>query len=105
MNYLDSVFSLAGKIVIVTGSTGGIGQAITLSLANAGAKKVYAVDIDSDKVWPNKNIENYSLNLRDKVQINKFVDYINKEHKSGIDVLVNCAGVTFTNNLVIKNRF
>ena len=98
MNYLDSVFSLAGKIVIVTGSTGGIGQAITVSLANAGAKKVYAVDLDSDKVWLNKNIENYSLNLRDKEQINKFVDYINKKYKSGIDVLVNCAGVTFTNN-------
>ncbi len=97
MSYLDSVFSLAGKTVVVTGSTGGIGQAITLSLAEGGAKKVYALDINSDKVWPNKNIENYSLNLRHKDQINKFVDFINHRHTDGIDVLVNCAGVTFTN--------
>ena len=97
MSYLDSVFSLSGKVVVVTGANGGIGQAITLSLAEAGAKKVYALDIKSDKIWPNKNIENYSLDLRDKNQIDEFVNHINKKHRYGINVLVNCAGVTFTN--------
>ena len=63
MSYLDSVFSLSGKVVVVTGATGGIGQAITLSLAEAGASKVYALDLDNNAVWPNSNIENYSLDL------------------------------------------
>ena len=40
LSYLESVFSLSGKVVVVTGASGGIGQAITLCLAQAGARKV-----------------------------------------------------------------
>ena len=98
MSYLESVFSLSGKVVVVTGATGGIGQAITLSLAEAGASKVYALDLESNIAWPNKNIENYSIDLRDKTQINNFVKQISISHAHGIDTLVNCAGVTFTND-------
>ena len=36
--YLSSLFSLKGKNALVTGSSGGIGTAITLGLAQAGAK-------------------------------------------------------------------
>ena len=98
MSYLDSVFSLSGKVVVVTGATGGIGQAITLSLAEAGASKVYALDLDNNAVWPNSNIENYSLDLQDENQINRFVEYVDRRHIHGASILVNCAGVTFTND-------
>ncbi len=102
MSYLDSVFSLSGKVVVVTGATGGIGQAITLSLAEAGASKVYALDLDNNAIWPNSNIENYSLDLQDENQINKFVDYISHRHTDGANILVNCAGVTFTNDFFFE---
>ena len=98
MSYLDSVFSLSGKVAVVTGATGGIGQAITLSLAEAGASKVYALDLENKSEWTNSNIENYSLDLRDELQINKFVEHIEQNHATGASILVNCAGVTFTNN-------
>ena len=98
MNYLDSVFSLSGKVIVVTGATGGIGQAITLSLAQAGAKKVYALDLENTIKWPNENIENYFIDLQDEGQINKFVDKTSLCYANGIDILVNCAGVTFTND-------
>ena len=102
MSYLDSVFSLSGKVVVVTGATGGIGQAITLSLAEAGASKVYALDLDNNAIWPNSNIENYSLDLQDENQINRFVEYIGVRHVHGANILVNCAGVSVSAGLDIR---
>ena len=38
MNYLDQLFGLKGKVVIVTGGSRGIGQVVAIGLARAGAE-------------------------------------------------------------------
>ena len=49
MSYLETIFSLSGKVAVVTGAAGGLGEPIAVSLANAGAK-VYLLDRDSANI-------------------------------------------------------
>jgi len=46
---MDNLFSLAGKRVLVTGSTSGIGRAIAVGFAQAGAEMVLIHGIESDE--------------------------------------------------------
>jgi NAD(P)-dependent dehydrogenase (short-subunit alcohol dehydrogenase family) len=38
MSYINTLFSLQGKVAVITGGTGVLGSAMTIALANAGAK-------------------------------------------------------------------
>ena len=46
-----------------------------------------------------KNIKNYSIDLTKQDQIDKFIAFIDKNETSGINILINAAGVTFPNDL------
>ena len=96
MSFLDDLFSLEGKKAVVTGALGGLGKSITLSLADAGAK-VYALDIHSSLEKMHDNVINYCIDLTNKEQIVKISNLIMEKEPSGIDILVNAAGVTFPN--------
>lgn len=79
------MFSLEGKVAVVTGSSGGIGSAIVKGYREAGAI-AYGLDITEPFV---------GLDITDTKRAEKVFSIIaiGGEH---IDTLVNCAGITFS---------
>src|SRR5208282_1389870 len=90
--------AVAGKRVLVTGGSGGIGKAIALRLAQAGAKTLI-VARDPEKLDRMREefsaqgleVETYSADISDPTQCAAFIERILSEH-GGIDILVNNAG-------------
>lgn len=94
---MDNLFSIIGRVVVITGAGKGIGRHIAISMAERGAY-VHCIDID----LPNKIPENLSNNL-----FNIYCDITNNtdfenickdifEKYQRIDILINNAGITFT---------
>lgn len=90
MTYLENMFSLNGKIAIVTGAKRGIGRAVITALHNAGAQ-VLAVDKLEITGEP---YDSYKCNIENSEDIEGLIDYCNDEYDT-IDILVNNAGVGF----------
>src|SRR5208337_2979704 len=90
--------AVAGKRVLVTGGSAGIGKAIALRVAKSGAK-TFIVARDIEKLELTKQefagqgfeVETYSADISDTTQCAEFIQRILSEH-GGIDVLVNNAG-------------
>jgi len=82
---------LDNKVAIVTGGARGLGQAISETFANEGAK-VIAVDM-SALAYENPNVVGYKLNITDTEAVQQFYDEIVKKYGK-VDILVNNAGVT-----------
>jgi len=95
-NLKRDLFSLEGKVAIVTGGAQGLGEAMAIGLAKYGAKIIVA-DISYEKAQEmtkrNRefNIEIYKLDVTQKKQIYKMVNKIIGRFKK-IDILVNSAG-------------
>jgi len=101
--YLSDLFSLEGKTAVITGAAGGIGSAIAIGLAKAGAFVVLC-DINTQalaeiqkeageksKIYPldMTAVERFDEAVKDIVGI-----------CGRIDVLVNCAGINKREGLV-----
>lgn len=90
---MSDLFSLKGKLALVTGSNTGIGQAIAISLAAEGAEVICANRSNADETI---NIINQAggkatslqLDLSDPMQAAATVENINN-----LDILVNNAGI------------
>lgn len=98
-SYLESMFSLEGKVVLFTGAAGGIGSEVASGMAKAGAH-VALCDIDKEKLSllqakiesENGKASSHFLDVRDLDNIKKTVDQV-ALLTGKIDVLVNCAGI------------
>ena len=98
MNTLD-LFKIDGKVALVTGATHGIGMAIAVGLAHAGAK-IVVNDILDEKLESAKieyakqgiKIATYNFDVTDEVNVEKSVALIEKE-VGPIGILVNSAGI------------
>jgi 3-oxoacyl-[acyl-carrier protein] reductase len=94
------------KLVLVTGASRGIGQAIALTLGKAGATVIGTATSDEGasnitQIFAENNIlgEGMRLNVTDNEQISELLKSITADYGS-VDILVNNAGITRDNILV-----
>lgn len=97
-------FNLKGKSSIITGGGSGMGKAISMEFASAGASVFI---LDSDEATTKNTVEEivsaggtvkfYTCDVSHKEQINKIIEEIAK--KSSIDILVNNAGIAHVGNV------
>ena len=91
-SYVEKLFSLNGKVALITGGSKGIGAEIAFSLLKSGAN---IVCVSRSKNTIKKELKDYYMqcDVSDTVQFNKVCKYVNELY-GGIDILVNAAGIT-----------
>ena len=100
MPVLDD-FQLEGKIALVTGCRRGIGKAMAVGLAEAGADIVgvsremesHASQIEQEVKAVNRNFHGYSCDFSHRESLYSFIDQVKTDFPV-IDILVNNVGTT-----------
>ncbi|MEM5446790.1 SDR family oxidoreductase [Paraburkholderia guartelaensis] len=87
-NSSSPAISMAEKVVVVTGSSGGIGRAIVTAFEGAGAR---VVGMDIKALGPDDGT--YVGDLADQELVNENIDSIERD-VGPIDILVNGAGIS-----------
>ena len=97
---------LNGKLVLVTGASRGIGQAIAMTLGEAGATIIGTATSEEgadniSKIFSHNSIlgKGMKLNVTDNDQITELLKAVSDEFGT-VDILVNNAGITRDNILV-----
>jgi NAD(P)-dependent dehydrogenase (short-subunit alcohol dehydrogenase family) len=95
----DSLFSLEGKVAVVTGGTSGIGRALSLGLADAGADVIATARRKEQVDDTAKEIEargrqtlRMASDVGDRSTLETLLAAV-LERFSKVDILVNCAGM------------
>lgn len=94
--------STDGKVVVVTGATGGIGRATTLSFAASGPRALILLGRRSDVLdetaahvrsrYGDLAIQTHAVDICDAPALRGVFDKVAEQLK-GVDILVHCAGV------------
>ncbi|HKX30850.1 MAG TPA: SDR family oxidoreductase [Blastocatellia bacterium] len=93
------LFSLSGKTALVTGCKRGIGKAMALALAEAGADLIgvsrsletTGSDIEKEIAHRGGRFKGYACDFADRAAVYKFIDQVKADFPV-IDILVNNAG-------------
>ncbi len=94
-----TAFDLSGKTALVTGCNKGIGKAMAIGLAEAGADIIgvsgslvlSGSDIENEVKALGRNFKAYAANLSDRTALYSFIQTVQAENPV-IDILVNNAG-------------
>ena len=92
-------FSLEGKTALVTGCKRGIGKAMAIGLAEAGANiigvsatlELEGSEVEKEVQAVGKNFSAYQCDFSDRKSLYEFIAAVKKDHPQ-VDVLVNNAG-------------
>ncbi|AIY05710.1 short-chain dehydrogenase/reductase SDR [Planococcus sp. PAMC 21323] len=100
-------FSLEGKTAIVTGAGRGIGKAIAIALAEAGANVMLVARTESDLQQTQQDINNnqttyITADITKRSDIQAAIDKT-VEHFGALDILVNNAGMNIRSSLTDAN--
>jgi NAD(P)-dependent dehydrogenase (short-subunit alcohol dehydrogenase family) len=97
--YLESLFSLKGKVILLTGAAGGIGEALARGLAGAGGSVALCdmnlarcAEIRDGLASQGLCAGAYALNVACRESIISCVGTVLADYEK-IDVLINCAGI------------
>ena len=97
---------LKEKIIVVTGAAGGIGRALALRFAQAGAKAVVCADIDADKAAKTASKINgisFGMDAAKERDIAHVIDQT--ERKIGpIDLFCSNAGISISGGVEVSNE-
>lgn len=93
------MFNLSGKIALVTGCNRGIGKAIAIGLAEAGADIIgvsASIELENSEVEKavkalNKNFKAYQADFSDRNSLYQFIKQVKADFPT-IDILINNAG-------------
>lgn len=86
------MFSLAGKVAVVTGGAMGVGEAVAQRLAGSGATVVIGDIVDASEVARGLGGEFVRTDVTDEAQVQRLMDVAAKP-KGRIDICVNNAGI------------
>ena len=91
MSFIESLFSVKDKVILITGTSSGIGLKIAESLHRSGARVIGC----SRRLPRDKEIfyDYFNVDLKDYDSIIKCLDQLNDKYDN-IDVLINAAGTT-----------
>src|SRR5690554_6640674 len=96
---LEKLFSLKGKVIVLTGAAGGIGSKLAKGLAGVGADMVLC-DVAMDRLHEveteiqeaKNSAKSFKMDMMNMESIKNCVDAVIKQY-GRIDVLINCAGI------------
>ena len=93
-NFLDSLFSLEGKCAVVTGASRGLGEAIAIALALAGADVVGVGRSPVSDPSPEGIFEYKQCDVTDHDEFKVVCENV-VDRTGSLDVLVNAAGISY----------
>ncbi len=95
----SNLFTLSGKVALITGCSRGIGKAMAIALAEAGADIIgvssglqAGSDVEQEIKNLGKKFFHYKVDLGNRKELYEFISKVKTEH-SKVDILINNAGI------------